>query len=101
MKSLSMDVLGAEFKEVPDGLKKNLGISNGVMVKEVKNGKFKEAGIQKGLIILKINGQNIKSVNDIETAFKQAQISEDQTMWIWGKTDDGTTVSKAVQLGSE
>ena len=101
MKSLSMDVLGAEFKEVPDGLKKNLGISNGVMVKDVKNGKFKDAGIQKGLIILKINGQNIKSVNDIESAFKQAQISEDQTMWIWGKTADGTTVSKAVQLGNE
>ena len=101
MKSLSMDVLGAEFKEVPDGLKKNLGISNGVMVKDVKNGKFKDAGIQKGLIILKINGQNIKSVNDIESAFKQAQISEDQTMWIWGKTADGTTISKAVQLGNE
>ena len=101
MKSLSMDVLGAEFKEVPDGLKKNLGIAGGVMVKAVSNGKFKDAGIQKDFIILKINGQSIKTVNDVETAFKQAQMSDDQTMWIWGKTTDGTNVSKAVQLGSE
>ena len=101
MKSLSMDILGAEFKDVPDGLKKNLGIQGGVMVKSVKNGKFKEAGIEKDFIILKVNGQNIKSVNDIETAFKQAQTSDDQTMWIWGKTTDGTSVSKAVQLGND
>jgi len=101
MKSLSMDILGAEFKEVPDGLKKNLGIQGGVMVKSVKNGKFKEAGIEKDFIILKINGQNIKTVNDVETAFKQAQQSDDQTMWIWGKTTDGNAVSKAVQLGNE
>ena len=101
MKSLSMDVLGAEFKDVPDGLKKNLGIQGGVMVKSVKNGRFKEAGIEKDFIILKINGQTIKTVNDVETAFKQAQQSDDQTMWIWGKTTDGTAVSKAVQLGNE
>jgi Do/DeqQ family serine protease len=101
MKSLSMDVLGAEFKEVPEGLKKNLGLQGGVMVKSLKNGKFKDAGIEKDFIILKINGQNIKTVNDVETAFKQAQQSDDQTMWIWGKTTDGTAVSKAVQLGNE
>ena len=101
IKSLSMDILGAEFKDVPDGLKKNLGIQGGVMVKSVKNGKFKEAGIEKDFIILKVNGQSIKSVNDIETAFKQAQTSDDQTMWIWGKTTDGTSVSKAVQLGND
>lgn len=99
MKSLSIDVLGAEFKEVPDGLKKNLGITGGVMVKSVKSGKFRDAGIEKDFIILKVNGQTIKTTADIETAFKQAQQSDDQTMWIWGKTTDGTNVSKAVQLG--
>lgn len=97
-KAQSMDVLGAEFKEVPDGLKKNLGIQGGVLVKDVKNGKFKSAGIPKDLIILKINGKNIKTVADIEAAFKEAQTSDDQTLWIWGKMTDGTAVSKAVQL---
>lgn len=94
----TMDVLGAEFKEVPDGLKKNLGIQGGVMVKDVKNGKFKSAGIPKELIILKINGRSIKNTTDVEAAFKEAQTSDDQTLWIWGKMPDGTTVSKAVQL---
>ena len=53
----------------------------------------------KDFIILKVNGQTIKTTADIETAFKQAQQSDDRTMWIWGKTTDGTNVSKAVQLG--
>ncbi len=97
-KAQTMDVLGAEFKEVPDGLKKNLGIQSGVLVKDVKAGKFRSAGIPKDLIILKINGRSIKSVADIEAAFKEAQTSDDQTLWIWGKMTDGTTVSKAVQL---
>ncbi len=97
-KAQTMEVLGAEFKEVPDGLKKNLGIQGGVMVKDLKNGKFKSAGIPKDLVILKINGRNIKTVADIEAAFKEAQTSDDQTLWIWGKMPDGTAVSKAVQL---
>ncbi len=97
-KAQTMDVLGAEFKEVPDGLKKNLGIQGGVMVKDLKSGKFKSAGIPKDLVILKINGRNIKTVADIEAAFKEAQTSDDQTLWIWGKMPDGTAVSKAVQL---
>lgn len=97
-KAQTMDVLGAEFKEVPDGLKKNLGIQGGVMVKDLKNGKFKSAGIPKDLVILKINGRNIKTVADVEAAFKEAQTSDDQTLWIWGKMPDGTAVSKAVQL---
>ena len=97
-KAQTMEVLGAEFKEVPDGLKKNLGIQGGVMVKDLKSGKFKSAGIPKDLVILKINGRNIKTVADIEAAFKEAQTSDDQTLWIWGKMPDGTAVSKAVQL---
>ncbi len=97
-KAQTMEVLGAEFKEVPDGLKKNLGIQGGVMVRDLKNGKFKSAGIPKDLVILKINGRNIKTVADIEAAFKEAQTSDDQTLWIWGKMPDGTAVSKAVQL---
>lgn len=97
-KAQTMEVLGAEFKEVPDGLKKNLGIQGGVMVKDLKNGKFKSAGIPKDLVILKINGRNIKTVADVEAAFKEAQTSDDQTLWIWGKMPDGTAVSKAVQL---
>lgn len=97
-KAQTIDVLGAEFKEVPDGLRKNLGIQGGVMVSNVKGGKFKDAGIGKDFIILKINGRNIKSVADVEAAFKDAQTTEDHTLWIWGKTIDGATVSKAVQL---
>ncbi len=99
IKSQKLDVLGAEFKELSDNQKKTLNLSYGVQVTNLKAGYLKEAGVPEGFIILKANNQNIKSSNDLESAFKSAQASDEQTLWIWGKTPAGKAMSFAVQLG--
>ena len=99
IKSQKVDVLGAEFKELTDSQKKTLNLSYGVQVTNLKNGYLKDAGVPEGFIILKANNQNIRSVSDIESAFKSAQSSDEQTLWIWGKTPAGRAMAFAVQLG--
>lgn len=99
IKSQKVDVLGAEFKELTDSQKKTLSLSYGVQVTNLKDGYLKDAGVPEGFIILKANNQNIKSAADIDSAFKAAQASDEQTLWIWGKTPAGKAMSFAVQLG--
>ncbi len=98
VKAQKMDVLGAEFKELTDSQKKTFNMSYGVQVSKLKNGLLKDAGMPDNFIILRINNQNIKSVSDIEACFRTAQASDEQTMWIWGKTPAGRQMSFAVSL---
>lgn len=99
VKTTTIDTLGAEFKELTDSQKKSLNLTSGVQITSIKDGKLKDAGIEKDFIIRKCNGQNVKSVKDLEQIFKVAQNSEDQTLWIWGQTPAGKQMSFAVQLG--
>ena len=101
VKSQKLDVLGAEFKELTDSQKKTLNMTYGVQVTKLSNGPLKEAGIPQDFIILKVNNQNIKTVSDLESVFKAAQSSTEQTLWIWGKTPAGNARSFAVYLGDE
>ncbi len=101
VKSQKLDVLGAEFKELTDSQKKSLNMTYGVQVTKLSNGPLKDAGIPQDFIILKVNNQNIKTVNDLESVFKSAQSSTEQTLWIWGKTPAGNARSFAVYLGEE
>lgn len=101
VKTLNMDILGAEFKELTDSQKKSLNLSYGVQVAKLSNGRMKEAGISENFIILKVNNQNIRSVSDLESVFKSAQNSAEQTLWIWGKTPAGKAQSFAVTIGEE
>ena len=101
VKTQKFDILGAEFKELTDSQKKTLNLSYGVQVSKLSAGKLKEAGIPQDFIILKVNNQNIKSVSDLESVFKSAQASTEQTLWIWGKTPAGNARSFAIYLGEE
>ena len=65
----------------------------------LKSGYLKDAGVPEGFIILKANNQNIKSAADMENVFRSAQSSDEQTLWIWGKTPAGRPMSFAVYLG--
>ena len=96
-----MEVLGAEFKELTESQKKSLNLSYGVQVSKLSSGRLKEAGVPENFIILKANNQNIKTVADLESAFKAAQNSTEQTLWVWGKTPAGNARSFAVQLTDE
>ncbi len=101
VKALSMDILGAEFAALTDSQKKALNMTNGVQVTSLKNGRLKEAGVPEKFIILKVNNHDIKSVKDLETVFKLASNSTEQTLWIWGKTPAGRSGSFAVSIAEE
>lgn len=98
VKAQKMDVLGADFKELTDSQKRTFNMSYGVQVAKLKNGLLKDAGMPDHFIILRINNQNIKTVGDIEACFRTAQASDEQTMWIWGKTPAGKQMSFAISL---
>ncbi|MBQ0141905.1 MAG: Do family serine endopeptidase [Prevotellaceae bacterium] len=101
VKPQNFETLGAEFKELSDALKKDLKMSYGVQVTSLSEGPLKKAGIEKDFIIMQVNNQNIKTVSDLESAFKSAQNSETRTLFIWGKYPSGKTGSFAVELGDE
>lgn len=101
VKPQNFETLGAEFKELTEGQKKDLKMTYGVQVEKLSEGPLKSAGIEKDFIIMKVNNQNIKSVSDLEAAFKAAQNSETQTLFIWGKYPSGKTGSYAVALGED
>lgn len=98
VKAQKVDVLGAEFKELTDSQKKTFNMSYGVLVAKLKSGLLKDAGVPENFIILRINNQNIKTTSDIEACFRTAQASDEQTMWIWGKTPAGKQMSFAISL---
>ena len=99
VKTQKVDALGAEFKALTENQKKTLHLSYGVQVEKLKSGYLKEAGVPEGFIILKANNQNIKSASDMESVFREAQASDEQTLWIWGKTPAGKPMSFAIYLG--
>ncbi len=99
IKTQKVDALGAEFKELTDSQKKTLNLSYGVQVTNLKSGYLRDAGVPEGFIILKANNQSIKSLADMESVFRSAQASDEQTLFIWGKTPAGRTMSFAVYLG--
>ncbi len=96
-----LDVLGAEFKELTDSQKKNYNLNYGVQVTKVGSGLLSDAGVPQNFIILKANNQKVSSVADLEKIFKQAQSSEEQTLWIYGKTPAGQQRSFAVLLSDD
>lgn len=101
VKSADLELLGAAFKEVDDNTKKALNIGYGLQVTGVQKGKFADAGIHKGFIILKVNGQQIKSEEDFQNAFKAASQSSDQVLFIIGEYPSGKRSSYAIDLAEE
>jgi len=101
VKSNNLSMLGGEFKPITDKQKENLNLSYGLQVSKLKDGLLKDAGIREGFIILKANNQNIRKIEDLESAFKSASNSAEQTLWIWGKDPSGKSQSYAIQLSDE
>ena len=101
VKLADMEVLGAVFQEVPEQTRRQLNIGYGMQVSNVKNGLMKDEGIQKGYIILKINNKQIRSIDDIEQAYKEAADSPDQVLFITGVYPSGRRANYAVNLSEE
>lgn len=101
VKTTDLSALGAAFREVDDATKKALNIGYGLQVTGVTKGKFADAGIKKGFIILKVNGQQIRTEEDLSDAFKAASQSADQVLFIIGEYSSGKRYNYAVDLSDE
>jgi len=98
IKTADLDVLGGNFRPVTAQQKSSLHISNGLEVIKVNSGTLKEAGISKGFIILEVNNTSVATIDDLQTAVKDASTSDDPVLYIKGIWPTGKKDYFAVQL---
>ncbi len=67
----AVNMMGADFNEVGEKEKKQLGISNGVKIENLQSGKLRTAGIREGFIITSIDNQKIESAQQVEQIFSE------------------------------
>lgn len=90
----SIDVLGASFEPITEIEKQNLRIRFGIKVSDLSPGKLMSKGVQKGYIITHINNMQIKTVEDIENAIKNA----DGAVFVEGLYPNGSIAYYAFAL---
>ncbi len=98
VKSVDLDVLGAQFKELSEKERSKYNVAGGLMVTEVERGLFADAGIGKGFIILKINGEYVRSIDALEKVLKKANASSEPVLFISGLTNSGRKAYFSVNL---
>jgi len=98
---VSIDMLGAEFKEISAKLKDQFQLDYGMEVKSISKGKFETAGIKEGFVIVKINNQAIRSTDDIKEVLTEAINTNDKfkVLNIAGVYPNGKVAYYAVNLG--
>ena len=101
VKNMDLDVLGCNFREINDAEKKQLNISYGLCVTKVNNGAFKDAGINKGLIIQTVNEKAMKTIDDLQSAVKEASVSKEPVLYIKGIYPTGKKSYFAVPLQND
>lgn len=99
-KAVDFGSLGTSFKDLTRQQMQEMNVRSGVQVVGLKNGKFKDAGIREGFVILEVNGQNIRSVSDMETIFDSIVRSNQlrKVMFITGIYPTGKIMYYAVDL---
>lgn len=98
VKNADMDVLGADFREITKAQKEQLEISYGLEVMKVSGGKMKDAGVTKGFIIQRVNNEQMKTIEDLQNAVKEASTSKDPVLYIKGIYPTGKPGYFAVAL---
>lgn len=101
VKNADLDVLGANFREVTDAQKQQLGISYGLEVIKVDNGKMKEAGISRGFIIQKVNNEKVSTIEELQNIVKDSSTSKEPVLYIQGIYPTGKKAYFAVPLTNE
>ncbi|MBQ4223845.1 MAG: trypsin-like peptidase domain-containing protein [Prevotella sp.] len=99
VKTADLDILGANFREITEDQKKQLGISYGLEVIKIGKGKLQEEGVAKGFIIQKVNDEPMKTVDDIQKVVKEASTDKDPVLIIQGIYPTGKKKYFAVPLG--
>ena len=101
VKSIDLDILGAEFKEISDKEKNVYNAAYGLKVTSLSKGAFQSAGISKGFIIVKVNGSAMRSIDDLQKAVKEANASSEQVLFITGITPSGRKAYFSVDISQE
>ena len=101
VKTADMDVLGANFREVNEQEKKDLGINYGLVVGKVNKGAIRDAGIPEKFIIQTANDVPMKTMDDLQNAVKEASKSKDPVLYIKGVFPTGKRAYFAVDLSKE
>lgn len=99
-----ISILGANFSEISDTKKQQLGINSGLEVTDVtKDGKFRKEGINKGFIILRINNIPINTETDIEKIVQMttSTTAEDKAILVAGFYPNSKTQYIAIDLSNE
>lgn len=90
--------LGASLRPVSEQEKKELALSHGLVVRTLTQGKMKAAGIEKDLIIQKVNGKEMRTVDDFNAVVKAANLSTDRVLEIRAVTKSGIKKMFLVEL---
>ncbi len=98
VKNADLDVLGGQFRELTDAQKNELGIKYGLQVTKINGGKLKEAGVPQGFIIQRVNDEPMKTVDDLQTAVKNASTSKEPVLYIQGILPAGRKAYFAIGL---
>lgn len=98
IKTADLDVLGANFREVPAAIKEQLNISYGLEVIKVNSGALKDAGVNKGFIMQRVNDQPVKTLEELQRLVKEASMSKDPVLYIQGIYPTGKKAYFAVPL---
>ena len=101
VKNADLDVLGGQFKAISDQQKEQLNIGYGVEVIKVNAGRLKDCGVAKGFIIQRINGEPIKSIDDLQDVVKEASTAKEQVLYIQGIYPTGKKAYFAIPLQNE
>lgn len=67
--AVAMNALGAQFDNLTTQEKQSLSrykIEGGVKIMDIQGGKLSRAGVSEGFIITKVNGKQVRSVNDLK-----------------------------------
>ena len=98
VKTADLDILGANFREITDDQKKQLGINYGLEVIKINKDKLQDEGVAKGFIIQKVNDEPMKTIDDIQKVVKEASTSKDPVLIIQGIYPTGKKKYFAVPL---
>lgn len=101
VKHADLDVLGGNFREINDSEKRQLNISNGLVVMKINNGALKDAGINKGFIIQKVNDTAMTTIADLQKAVRDASTSKEPVLYIQGIYPTGKKAYFAVPLQND
>ena len=90
--------LGASLRPLTEQEKKELALTYGLVVRTLTPGKMKQAGLEKDHIIQKVNGKEMRTIDDFNAAVKAANLSTDRVLEIRALTKSGIKKLFLVEL---